>query len=80
MASKHALNVSLTAHLVGFVEGQVHSGRFSTASEVVRAGLRLLERDLMPPGPAAVRRDGFTRGAAVTSAGTEGPATAEGDT
>lgn len=46
MPSKHALNVSLTEHLCSFVEAQVASGRFGTASEVVRAALRLLERDL----------------------------------
>jgi antitoxin ParD1/3/4 len=46
MPSKYALNVSITEHLCAFVEAQVASGRFGTASEVVRAGLRLLERDL----------------------------------
>lgn len=43
--SKHALNVSLTDELCDFVAHQVHSGRFRTASEVVRAALRLLERE-----------------------------------
>ena len=37
-------NVNLTDHLDGFVESTVSSGRFSDASEVVREGLRLLER------------------------------------
>jgi antitoxin ParD1/3/4 len=37
-------NVSLTEHLDGFVEGAVASGRYQNASEVVREGLRLLER------------------------------------
>ncbi|HEX4765221.1 MAG TPA: type II toxin-antitoxin system ParD family antitoxin [Lichenihabitans sp.] len=45
MPSKYALNVSLTEHLCDFVAAQVASGRFGTASEVVRAGLRLLEKD-----------------------------------
>ena len=46
MPSKHNLSVSLTGHLCAFVADEVASGRFRSASEVVRAGLRLLERDL----------------------------------
>lgn len=37
-------NVSLTGHLADFVERNVASGSFQNASEVVREGLRLLER------------------------------------
>lgn len=37
-------NVSLTPDLSRFVDKSVASGRYGTASEVVRAGLRLLER------------------------------------
>jgi antitoxin ParD1/3/4 len=36
-------SVSLSDHFNAFVETQVASGRFDSASEVVRAGLRLLE-------------------------------------
>jgi antitoxin ParD1/3/4 len=43
--SKHNLNVSLTEHLCDFIAGQVASGRFRTASGVVRAALPLLEQD-----------------------------------
>jgi antitoxin ParD1/3/4 len=39
------LNVSLTPDLSEFIAVRVASGRYQSASEVVRAGLRLMERD-----------------------------------
>ena len=36
-------SVSLSDHMADFVDGQVKTGRFGSASEVIRAGLRLLE-------------------------------------
>ena len=42
MPSSDPLTVSLTPELRRFIEAQVTSGRCQTASEVVRAGLRLL--------------------------------------
>jgi len=37
------MNVSLTPELDNFVTGKVESGRYNSASEVVREALRLLE-------------------------------------
>ena len=37
------MNVSLTPELERFVEKKVQTGRYQSASEVIRAGLRLLE-------------------------------------
>ena len=36
-------SVALGAHFEAFVRHQLESGRFNNASEIVRAGLRLLE-------------------------------------
>jgi antitoxin ParD1/3/4 len=43
MPVRTTLNVSLTPELEQFVQSRVASGRYQTASEVVREGLRLLE-------------------------------------
>ena len=37
------MNVSLTAELEKFVDSKVKSGRYNSASEVIREALRLLE-------------------------------------
>ena len=42
MPSDQTRNVSLTAELNAFIRAQVASGHYQNASEVVRAGLRLL--------------------------------------
>jgi antitoxin ParD1/3/4 len=39
------MNVSLTRELEEFVHNKVKAGRYQTASEVVREGLRLLEEE-----------------------------------
>jgi antitoxin ParD1/3/4 len=43
MPVRTSLNVSLTPELDEFVQQRVASGRYQTASEVIREGLRLLE-------------------------------------
>jgi len=43
MPARSSLNVSLTPELEKFVQQRVKSGRYQTASEVVREALRLLE-------------------------------------
>ena len=53
MSSTPTRNFSLTPELDRYIREQVTSGHYSSASEVVRTGLRLLiERDhAAPPSP-----------------------------
>jgi antitoxin ParD1/3/4 len=44
MDKSHTVNVSLTKHLAGFVKKKVKSGRYGSASEVVREALRNMEQ------------------------------------
>ncbi len=60
-------SVALGDHFTGFIEQQVSEGRYASASEVLRAGLRLLE-DQEAKG-AALR-------AAISEGLASGPATA----
>jgi antitoxin ParD1/3/4 len=51
------MNVSLTPELEKFVEKEVNSGLYQTASEVIRAGLRRLKEDQeirLPKTPATI--------------------------
>jgi antitoxin ParD1/3/4 len=50
MSSTPTRNIALTHELEGYIKAQVASGHYANASEVVRAGLRLLiERDQQVP-------------------------------
>lgn len=64
MPTDQTRNVSLTAELNAFIRAQVASGQYQNASEVVRAALRLLqrqhERDERKRG-VSVRTDGDAR-------------------
>lgn len=46
--SKATMNISLTPELEAFVEKELQSGMYSSASEVIRAGLRLLKDEKAP--------------------------------
>lgn len=52
MPKRVPLSISLTPELAAFVAGKVNSGRYGSASEVVRTSLRLLEeKEPHPPAP-----------------------------
>jgi antitoxin ParD1/3/4 len=44
MPTRKTRNVSLTPQLEAFIDGRVATGRYRSASEVVRAALRLLDQ------------------------------------
>ncbi len=45
MPTRHPLTISLTPELADLVASEVRSGLYGSASEVIRAGLRLLAED-----------------------------------
>ena len=48
MAVRKTITVSITPAQDAFVRDRLKSGRFGSVSEIVRAALRLLERDEAP--------------------------------
>ena len=56
MPSDQTRNVSLTPELNAFIRAQVASGQYQNASEVVRAGLRLLVQQIRRDGDAPSAR------------------------
>ena len=60
MAAKHHRHVALTEPLAQFLDRQVAEGRYASASEVVRAALRLLERQ--DAGARAMEENGRPNG------------------
>jgi antitoxin ParD1/3/4 len=70
MPSRSSLNVSLTPELEKFVQSRVGSGRYQTASEVVREGLRLLElQERRQEQVMVALKDKLKRGAAQSLRG-----------
>ena len=64
------MNISLPQHFRAFVDRQVESGRYSNSSEVIRAGLRLLEdQDRMSEARLAALRSGIEIGVVELDAG-----------
>lgn len=72
MADKITKNISLTPHLDHFIDERVRSGRYQSASEVVRESLRLMEER---EAAREQLRGMIEEGWAQRSAGRDGPTT-----
>ena len=57
-------SISLGDHFESFVDKRVSTGRFKNASEVIRAGLRLLEEESKILALKKLIEDGFESGLA----------------
>jgi antitoxin ParD1/3/4 len=68
------MNVSLTRALEDFVNRKVSSGRYSSASEVVREALRLLDdKDRVREAQLAELREDVQKGVRQLETGAAGP-------
>jgi len=65
MADRKTMNVSMSPEHKAFVKAQVSTGRFRNDSEVVRAGLRLLEEQARHRQLEELLLDGLSSGDAV---------------
>jgi antitoxin ParD1/3/4 len=76
--AKHTLNVSLTGELEEAIQRYVDSGLFTSQSEVVRAGLRLLiERDEERAAKLENLRGKISSGLSQVEAGDSSPLSAD---
>ena len=74
MPTAHGRNVVLTPHLAKFVDDLVASGAYNNASEVVRDGLRELQRRMHADQLTEIRaRVGTALDELDRGAGTSGP-------
>jgi antitoxin ParD1/3/4 len=55
MAARHSRHIAMTTPLAEFVDGQVEQGQYASASELVRAALRLLMQHHGQTSPDAKR-------------------------
>jgi PAS domain S-box-containing protein len=57
MPSKSMITASLTPELISFISEKIDSGRYRSASEVLRAGLRALDREDRLPAASSPSRE-----------------------
>ena len=65
MAERITMNVSMSSEHKSFIKAQVSTGQFRNDSEVVRAGLRLLEEQARHRKLEELLLDGLNTGKAV---------------
>lgn len=76
MAKRKTINISITSTLNEFIDANVESGRYQSASEVVREGLRMLadsQRALIDDRSEIRRKIAVGYRQAQAGQGTDGP-------